>query len=101
MSDIAYDIIKESIGSLTADEAIDIIIAIEQRFGFVGTTFTRVDAEMEWRNQTDSTGDAEMPDEVWDRVQQSWYWHKGITDILTERGWGLVSDAVAEALAED
>lgn len=98
MSDIAYDIIKESIGSLTEDEGLNIIIAIEQQFGFAGTTFTREDAEREWRMQQDATGDTPLPDEVWERVQDTWEWRKGLSEILTERGWGLVADAVTEAL---
>lgn len=98
---IAYDTIMECIDSLSSDEAINIIIAIEQRFGFVGTTFTRADAEMEWRNQTDSTGATEMPDKVWEAVQQSWAWRKGIAEITTERGWDLVYEAVREAINED
>ena len=106
MSDIAYDTIKECIGSLTSDEAIDIIIAIEQQFGFTGTTFTRSDAEMEWQNQqydpeTGETPKTPMPDDAWERVQQTWAWRKGISEITTERGWDLVYEAVSEALNED
>lgn len=101
MSDIAYDTIKECIASLTSDEAIDILIAIEQQFGFTGTTFTRADAEMEWRSQTDSTGATEMPDDTWERIRLTWAWRKGINEITTERGWELVYEAVREALNED
>ena len=106
MSEIAYDTIKECIGSLTESEALDVIIAIEQQFGFAGTTFTREDAEREWLTQQadPETGvwpEMTMPDEAWVRVQESWYWRKGLGEILSERGWELVEKAVAEALKED
>jgi hypothetical protein len=106
MSEIAYDTINECIGSLTEDEAISAIVAINAHFGFAGAVFTRDDAQQEWQSQqydftTGETPDTTMPDEVWDRVQQSWYWRKGLSEILTERGWELVAEAVAEALKED
>lgn len=101
MSDIAYDTIKECIGSLTSDEAIDIIIAIEQQFGFTGTTFTRADAEQEWRSQSGKPSYIAMPDDAWERIRQTWAWRKGINEITTERGWDLVYEAVSEALSED
>ena len=95
------------INEITEDEAINLIIAIEQKFGFAGTTFTRGDAETEWQAQTrsdengDEINDQPMPDEVWERVQQTWEWRKGINEMLTERGWELVYLAVADAIKED
>lgn len=106
MSDTAFDIIQESIPSLTEDEALNVLLRLERQFGWTGTTFTRGDAETEWQNQqydpeTGLTPDTPMPDDAWERVQQSWYWRKGLPEILTERGWELLGDAVAEALNED
>jgi nitrite reductase/ring-hydroxylating ferredoxin subunit len=106
MSETAYDTITECIGSLTEDEAISAIVAINTHFGFSGTVFTREDAQQEWQNQqydpeTGETPDTPMPDDAWQRVQDTWAWSKGLSDILTERGWELVSEAVAEALDED
>jgi len=97
----------EIINNLTEDEAINLIIAIEQKFGFAGTTFNRADAETEWQAQTrsdengDEINDQPMPDEVWERVQQTWEWRKGINEMLTEHGWELVYLAVADAIKED
>jgi len=55
----------------------------------------------EYDPETGETPDTPMPDDAWQRVQDTWAWSKGLSDILTERGWELVSEAVAEALDED
>jgi hypothetical protein len=31
-------------------------------------------------------------------VQNSWYWRKGLPELMTERGWGLVGQAVMDAI---
>ena len=105
MSEIAFDTIKQCIGSLTEDEALTVFLDLHDQFGWAGTVFTRVDAEQEWQNQQyDASGrapDAPMPDEVWDLVVGSWEWRKGIPEMLCERGWALVFDAVYDALSQE
>ena len=91
--------------NITEDEAMTVYHTLARRFGWSGTFFTREDAQEAWRNQqfdldTGLTADAEMPDDVWDAIMSSWYWRKGLTDILTERGWELLADAVEEARAK-
>lgn len=103
MSDIAYDTIKECINTLTEDEAFQVFHDLREKFGWAGTFFTRGDAEVEWQNlqHDDSTGEtsnAPMPDEVWEAVQNTWGWRKGIIDRLTEDGWQHVAHAVSEAI---
>lgn len=93
---INTDFIKD----LTENEAIYLIVAIENQFGWAGTTFTREDAEREWLAQTEATGATPMPDEVWELVQQQWEWRKGLSEILSERGWELVTAAVANAILD-
>ena len=92
---------------LDESEALSVFWTLEGQFGWAGTTFTRGDAETEWQAQTrsdengDEINDQPMPDEVWERVQQTWGWRKGIPEVLTERGWELVYLAVADAIKED
>lgn len=98
---INTDFIKD----LTENEALYLIVAIENQFGWAGTTFTREDAEREWQNQqydpeTGLTPDTPMPDEAWELVQQQWEWRKGLGEILSERGWELVTAAVANAILD-
>ena len=103
MSDIAYDIIKESLPSLTEHEALTVFCDLQAQFGWSGTVFTRVDAEQEWQNTSYGYGgsDEKMPDTVWDAVQESWYWRKGLPENMCERGWTYVTQAVLEALEGD
>ena len=89
------------ITTLTEDEAMTLLVKIHQHFGWAGTTFTRGDVEQEWQEQMALTPGEEvdeMPDEAWVAIQQSWYWRKGMSEILTERGWDLVHNAVDEYL---
>ena len=95
--------IDNLIESMTEDEAIKLYFTLSNRFGWAGTFFTREDAEGEWQNQTDddlSTMSA-LPDDVWERIQNTWYWRKGISEILTEHGWDIVHNAVWEVTTED
>jgi len=105
MSEIAFDIIKESLPSLTEDEALTVFWELQRQFGWAGTVFTRADAEQEWNNQQydalGETPDAPLPDEVWDLVVGSWYWRKGLPEGMCERGWPYVTQAVLEALEGD
>lgn len=92
--------------SVTEDEAMALYHTLASRFGWSGTFFTREDAQEAWRNQqfdldTGLTADAELPDDVWDAITSSWYWRKGLTDILTERGWQIIGEAVSEATEDN
>lgn len=103
MSEIAYDIIMESLGSLTEDEALDIFHKMRTTFGWSGTFFTRADAELEWRAQTTLTYELDgepLPDEMWETIATTWAWRKGLIDVLTDRGWDLVYDAVHDAIGD-
>lgn len=84
--------------TITEDQAIHLYYDIARRFGWQGTFFTREDAENSWQeyhNQTEP-----FTNEMWDTVLGSWVWRKGIHQLLTERGWELVHEAVGEVLAE-
>lgn len=103
MSEIAFDIIKESLPSLTEGEALTVFWELQSQFGWSGTVFTRADAEQEWQSTSYNYAGTEekMPDEVWYAVEESWYWRKGLPEGLTERGWTYVTQAVLEALEGD
>lgn len=93
-------------GELTEDEALSVFYRMSVHYGWAGTVFTRGDAESDWQNQqydfeTGETPDTPLPDSVWNRILTSWEWRKGIAEILTERGWDLVSQAVEEAMQAD
>lgn len=103
MSEIAYDTIGECIPDLTEDEALSVLFHLQTRFGWSGTMFTRGDAEQSWRewrplSPGEDPNDLELPDELWDAVQGTWAWKKGIPEVLTERGWELLSDAIDDAV---
>jgi hypothetical protein len=103
MSEIAFDTIKECIGSLTENEAITVLWELYYQFGWSGTVFTRADVEKEWQESMPlSPGEepGEMPDEVWDLVADSWEWRKDIPEILTERGWRLMQTALNNAIEQ-
>jgi hypothetical protein len=88
------------VDSLTEDEAFRIYHLMAHRFGWVGTFFTRGDANTMWRDEQDDTTQREMPDEMWELVQQTWGWRKYIEQRLCEIGWDMVRDAVREAMEE-
>ena len=81
----------------TEDEAIRLYFDLASQFGWQGTFFTREDAENAWQEYHDQS--EPFTDETWNSVLLSWYWRTGLHEVLTERGWDLVHDAVGEALA--
>jgi hypothetical protein len=84
--------------TMTEDEAIRLYFDLASQFGWQGTFFTREDAENSWQEYHDQS--EPFTDETWNAVLLSWYWRKGLHEVLTERGWDLVHEAVGEALAE-
>lgn len=86
-----------NIETMTEDEAIRLYHDLAMKFGWRGSFFTREDAQDSYNEYHGQEG--EMSDETWDKVSLSWYWRKGLEEIMTERGWDLVHDAVAEAIS--
>jgi hypothetical protein len=92
------------IETMTEEEAVETINALMRHFDFSGTYFTRGDADIAWYNQQvdndniPAATDSVMDDETWERVRDTRYWRKTLPEILTERGWNIVEEAVAEAL---
>lgn len=83
--------------NITEDEAIKLYFDLASQFGWRGTFFTRADAENSWQEYHEQS--EPFTDEVWEAVRQSWYWRKGMGEILTEHGWDLVHEAVDEAVS--
>lgn len=83
--------------NITEDEAIKLYFDLAGQFGWKGTFFTREDAENSWQEYHEQS--EPFTDETWNAICLSWYWRKGLGDILTERGWDLVHEAVGEAVS--
>jgi hypothetical protein len=78
--------------TITEDQAVQLYFRLALQFGWGGTFFTREDAESTW----DIEANGPFTDEVWEAIRLTWYWRKGLTEILTERGFDLVSEAITE-----
>lgn len=79
----------EIVAKLTEAEGMDVYHALKAKFGWNGTVFQRADAE-------DRAG-RELTEDEWNAIQASYPWRKGLSDILTERGWDLVDSALEDA----
>lgn len=86
------------IETITEDEAVRLAITLERKFGWRGTFFTREDADSSWTEYHEQP--ESLTDEQWSKVQQSWYWRKGLSDQLCEIGLSIVNDAVYDALLD-
>lgn len=86
---------------LSENQAMALHHAMAKRFGWAGTYFTRGDCE---QYVVDANGDYDprpLTDAEWAEVQRTFFWRRMITDVLTERGWDIVNDAVYEVLKEN
>jgi hypothetical protein len=79
---------RELLDELTEAQAGSVIRILMGKYGYVGTYFQRGDV--------DSVLDRVITDEEWDKVQDSWYWYRGIPDSMADRGYDLVREAVNE-----
>lgn len=84
--------VEMGVKELDEEQALDLCSAIRDHFGWSGTYFMRSDAE--------SHAGRALTDEEWECVRESWPWHKGLPEILCERGWSLVDSALEEAGVE-
>jgi len=82
-------------------DAIEIWQALCDRFGWAGTFFTRSDVESAW-NGYENINDPhiDLPDEVWEKVQDDWVWTKGLTDRLCEIGFDMINELMSEIYME-
>lgn len=95
-------LIELMIKDLEPGEEMYLLWMLQDYYGWAGAMFMRNDAEQEWHDQqygvtTGLTPNDPLPDDVWEAIQDTWEWRKGITEIFVERGWDLVSTAVKEA----
>ena len=80
---------------VTEDQAFTILHQLRLRFGWVGTMFTREDAGAHLGPEE------ELTDEMWHDLQMTWEWRKGLQEIITERGFEIISTAVDQVVATD
>lgn len=84
------------IENITESQALDLFLRLSDRFGWAGTVFTRADADQSWSEYHEQPG--ELSDDQWEQVCNTWEWRKGVTEMMTERGWDMVHDAVGDLL---
>ena len=79
----------------TESEAMTALHTLRARFQWAGTMFNRedVDCLLQGEHEMDIT------DDIWDAVAWTWEWRKGLTEIITERGFEIISDAVSDVLS--
>lgn len=104
MSEESRSVIAALIKDLDEGEALSVYCELAGQFAWAGSVFTREDAEKSWQNNhydaTTATVGTElpMPDEVWEAVTLTWQWNN-VAEIMCERGWDMVDQAVMEAIA--
>ena len=82
---------------LTVDDAISALIAIERRFQLDGATFTPGDV----RGAYETVFEREMGDAEWEAFAASWFWRKGLGEMMSERGWEVISSGLDELFDAD
>lgn len=78
-----------NIENVTQAQAMDLIRTFFNEFGFVGTYFTREDAE--------SRIERPMADAEWERLRSTRAWRKGIEEAMVEGSWDLIEYALEDA----
>jgi len=80
------------------DEAFKVVHALEARFGWAGTFFTRQDAESQWENDLEATEmeGAEFTDAMWEILRHSKAWNRYVASTMTDAGWEGVSSALSD-----
>ena len=82
-------IVADLTADLSEDDAVTLTTLIDRHYGWTGITFTRFDAETAYLNVIDDV-DAEIPEDYWAFVQDSYDWSIGLPERLTERGWNTL-----------
>jgi hypothetical protein len=77
---------------MTEDQAIDVVIGFEQRFGWSATVVTKRDVE-------DTVGH-KLTDDQWATLTVSRAWRRHVADAMWEGVTDAVADAVFEALGD-
>ena len=81
------------------DDALSVLHALQRRFGWAGTMFTRADAESQIEDVDDAgeVVERKFTDEEWTRVRATAAWDSVLGEILTERGWDIIRMAIRDA----
>lgn len=106
MSDIDPAAITTLLPNLSEDGAFVVFYAMCQQYGWSGTFFTKGDAEQAWNNYREDqaeefSADEDIPEDIWDKIQNSWAWRRGMSERLAEMGWDMVHEAVREVMNDE
>jgi len=63
-----------------------------------GTVFSPGDVESLYEQYQEDEGWPEWSEEIKTHILDSWYWNKGVQDILTERGWEIIDTMITERM---
>lgn len=77
---------------LTEDEALDLSITLDQKFGWAGTVVTRGDVE--------AILDTPLTDDQWLRLRNSRDWQVAVAEAMAEAGVAVVHDITRDVLPE-
>lgn len=64
-----------------------------------GTMFSPADVETIWEMEWEEELGIPFKD-VWNQLRNAWEWDKGLQELLTERGFGIISQMCAEFVRE-
>lgn len=78
-----------NIENVTQAQAMDLIRTFFNEFGFVGTYFTREDAESRIERQ--------MTDAEWERLRSTRAWRRDIEEAMVECSWDYIEFALEDA----
>lgn len=89
----------DDLPEMTDEEAISLIAAIEKSHNFVVVAFTPNDVRDHLREYHFAEEDGREPtDAEMKAIFATWEWRKGMAEVLCERGWEALNDAIFEAL---
>lgn len=61
-----------------------------------GTVFVPDDLQSEWEQWVDMDPDLPAWDDARDELLRMWEWRKGVDELLTERGFEIIQQGIAE-----
>lgn len=80
---------------MTPDEALDLFLAIQKKFGWAGVVFTADDIVDELESRL-----VEPSGELIDAVMHTYEWRKSLPNLTTSWGFECLSDAVTRVIGE-
>lgn len=88
-----------NLDSMTEDEAFGLYVELRKRFGWKGAIFTKIDVASTLLMMS-GMDDGDLPDRVWEAVQQSEEWNEWLTEQTYDRGW-LIIERMLERITSE